>query len=225
MSSSIEIERKFLLTAPIKQRLLSLSSLSSRGRELEKIQFRDQYFDQQLALRNVWLRTRNGQWELKIPLQSDAGNSNSRNASIFKEIAGYEQVSKALLEHRHDMTSYTDINDLLKSASSSSLCYAVLDTERTQFSIPWQSHSVNITLDECKCPDEDGNQFHVSVGELEILVSREEDINKATGVLDDLVNDLRVKQVEDKEGKLLKYLKEFKPSLYKNLCHLMQSQG
>lgn len=197
---NIEIERKFLLTPTVKKKLLSFSSPT------ETICFRDLYYDEQLALNNIWLRKRNNAWEVKVPVQFNSGDVNSKfGATVYREITGMSQVREAVCHHYANLD--IDIEKLE--------CYAMLDTTRTQLSITWNTKTVHIILDECSSPNID--DFSCSIGELELMVHDESEVDDATQVLNDLVEHLQLGQVEDYEGKLIKYIKKYRPELFKKL--------
>lgn len=185
ISGEIEVEQKFQLTAEVRQNLLSLSC------EKEVIRFRDQYFDEDLALQDKWLRKRNEEWELKVPSR----DNRSSGPTVYKELNGIDEITACLPN--------LDIDSVV--------CYATLETERTQMTFPWNDYRVNITLDECHSND----GFRCAIGELELMVKDECEVASAIEELDKLANYFAVSKLDDKEGKLLKYLRLHRPALFK----------
>ena len=87
-----EIETKFEYTKKIKEALLQRASF------IKKEVLEDTYFDTdtwELLSKDRWLRTRNSQWELKLP-QHETGNINVRNVDNYHEIEGEEKILLAL---------------------------------------------------------------------------------------------------------------------------------
>lgn len=195
--SAIEVERKFQLTPHTKQTLLALPS------PRETVTYQDEYYDESLALKNAWLRKRNTEWELKLPVHMGCSISDRRlGATVYREYTGPD-VWTALSKLNQQQDKLT--------------CYASLTTQRTRLVMPWNKYSVNVTLDDCFSND----GFHCSIGELELMVDDENQVNAASQALDDVVEHLSVRQVEDKEGKLIKYIKHRRPAMFEKLVRTL----
>ena len=96
VSMSIEVERKFEPPADIAE--LSRRVEANGGKELGSKSFRDVYYDTaacSLTRRDMWLRCREGSWELKLPVEEDAKRSGGER-TVFREIEGDELVNRAL---------------------------------------------------------------------------------------------------------------------------------
>jgi thiamine-triphosphatase len=91
----LEVERKF----PVPSLEVLFSSLAaSECEQVGEISFEDAYFDtpdKALTQKDLWLRKRDGEWELKIPVSH---GQHASAASAYYEAEGEEAVSAALLE-------------------------------------------------------------------------------------------------------------------------------
>lgn len=192
--NAIEVESRFRVT-PEAQNTLLLHAGPSK-----QIQFTDRYFCEQLALSDKWLRTRDNVWQIKIPVKVD---SSSRKGSVVYE----ELVGAAALEHVSKCGLETKEMDL----------YACITTVRSIWDmdvpVPGGSYSMQVTAD--KCHSEDGFQY--SIGEIEVLVQRKDDIAGASEAIEHLSRKLGLDQVDESGGKLMQYLSEKKPALYQKL--------
>lgn len=93
--ASIEVERKFQLESPTE---LTAKVTELGGSVLGEIRFRDVYWDTAacaLTRRDTWLRQRDGAWELKRPIESDARRSGGER-TIFEEVESAGAVGRAL---------------------------------------------------------------------------------------------------------------------------------
>lgn len=187
----IEVERKFRISTDIKSRLEQLSPTRHVTR------FEDSYWCEDLALNDMWLRQRNGAWELKFPVSR--GRTKCLGARVYRETVGpmvWEELSR------------------LNGRSDQFVPYATLYTERTSLKCLWESREVEVVLD--MCTTEDG--FRYSVGELEILVELDAEVDDAATTLDHLAKSLNLVGQSDADGKLIAYLKAKKKNLYNALA-------
>ena len=94
-SASIEVERKFSLPSP---GALSERVLANGGTLVGEVRFTDSYWDTAgcaLTRRDMWLRRRDEQWELKLPIEEDARRSGGER-TVFREIETAGAVGAAL---------------------------------------------------------------------------------------------------------------------------------
>lgn len=186
----IEVERKFRVSQETRS-MLEQMSLSTTFVELE-----DCYLSEELALEDMWLRQRNGIWELKVPVASD--RTKRLGAMVYRELVGPAVW--------HELSPIKVEDGLLP--------YATIRTERTQLKCLWKTEEIAVVLDVCT--SEDG--FRYSVGELEILVHRDSEVEGAANALDQFADSLNLQTQSDTDGKLLAYLKEKNESLYHALA-------
>lgn len=187
----IEVERKFRVSPETKSRLEQRSS--SKG----MIKFIDCYCCEELALEDMWLRQRNGAWELKIPVLPD--RPKRLGTTVYRELV--------------EPTVWDELSRL-KVEIKGRRPYATLHTERTQLKCVWESREIEVVLDVCTT--EDG--FRYSVGELEILVARDSEVEDAATTLDHFAESLNLLGQSDANGKLIAYLKEKNETLYNALA-------
>jgi len=92
----IEVERKFEYTLDA---ATLQAAVVARGGELKgEKRFTDVYWDTSdcvLTRRDMWLRSRDGCWELKLPVEEDAKRSGGER-TIFTEIEGADAVATSL---------------------------------------------------------------------------------------------------------------------------------
>ncbi|KAJ8277531.1 hypothetical protein GJAV_G00076230 [Gymnothorax javanicus] len=93
-SMSVEVERKFLCDPGIKDKLRDIGAVC-----VDQRRFHDQYFDSPdfvLTLNDVWLRCRQGCWELKCPAvernQSRMWDQKGRLCTKYREIIILPQI-------------------------------------------------------------------------------------------------------------------------------------
>lgn len=220
----IEVERKFILTDAVKEQLLrqkpSYAPISS-------LSFRDDYYDADLALRDIWLRKRNDAWQVKLPVFSPPSSdeesrtltrSQTSGAAVYSEVSGTRAVEEALTStlaatlSEENGNGYIATNTFDLNAVS---CYASLRTLRTEFLVKWHGRCVNVTLDEVTAPEH--ADFTCSVGELELMVEHEQDIDAAAKALSQLALHLNVDPVLETDGKLITFLRVYRPTLLKQL--------
>lgn len=199
----IEVERRFSLSPPVKQKLLRTvnDELVSTRR------VHDEYHGEELAVADRWLRRRNGVWELKVPINCSQ-DFRALGSATYRELTGASVWSELGIPP-------VDCNI---SDGATLACYAELDTVRTSFILPFENVDVNVTLDECTSP----NGFSCSVGEIELLVHTEEEISPATQILSRLFKFLNVEHLQDNEGKLVRYIRIHRPDLYDRLLETLK---
>ena len=89
---SIEVERKFVCPDMLSDRVRTHG-----GELLGEVEFTDSYWDTEdciLTRRDMWLRRRDGAWELKLPVEEDARRSGGER-SVFHEIETAPAVGAA----------------------------------------------------------------------------------------------------------------------------------
>lgn len=190
----IEIEKKFLLTEEQKTALLKNATFLG-----EKIQT-DTYYDTAdiaLTCKDIWLRNRNGRFEIKIPLHALGDKlalTHYRELETDEEICAFLHLSSCVLT-----------NTVLADAGY--LPFATIITTRKRY----QDEPYFIDLDSCDFGD--GNLYCVT----EIETNTEEnDREKASQALMDyaLRKGLSHSYVR---GKLIEYLLRHAPTHYQAL--------
>lgn len=138
-------------------------------------QFHDKYFDNPkfaLTLRDMWLRERQGCWELKCPTLVET-NVAAELCTRYKEITNLSDIQMRVKEVIADCedgersSSLQDEQSWLKKLNLS--CFAEFTTTRQSFVL--QEEGVQVDLDQA--------DFGYSVGEIEVLVPEGGDMNSA----------------------------------------------
>lgn len=186
--SSIEVERNFTPTNEFRQ---TFAQWSGRAISLE-----DAYYGEQLAVEDRWLRLRNGDWEMKVPVQVRL--EEKAGATVYRELAG-KQVLQEVKEGGFNLANLS--------------CFARVHTNRTLHTMSWRDFKVNLVLDECSSND----GFRYELGEIEILVDQTAKVAAANHAIEEVAEHFKLNLVHDSEGKLMRYLREMRPSLFRKL--------
>uniref|UniRef100_A0A7S4DXH4 CYTH domain-containing protein n=1 Tax=Lotharella globosa TaxID=91324 RepID=A0A7S4DXH4_9EUKA len=225
-SSSIEVERKFEFSGDADE--LRSRCLTLGGRLQGQITFTDTYWDTDdclLTTKDIWLRTRDGEWELKLPIgdPTDRTGASGGERSVFREIEGEAAVAAALeasdfipaLENKAtaeisasqpgDSSSAGLLENHLRSSVGMSP-FASFATDRTRFE-----------LDGCAI-DADLASFGHSVVEVELIVSKASEVPAAEDAIDQVAARLGLKPLTPGTGgKLETYLRRFCPNVVQKL--------
>ncbi|XP_041669596.1 thiamine-triphosphatase isoform X2 [Cheilinus undulatus] len=211
---SVEVERKFICNAE------TLKTLEEIGAAcVGQCQFQDQYFDSpsfDLTLRDLWLRKRKGCWELKCPATEETSGEQSKAAALctrYKEITNLPdiqlRVKEVLKDVCEDMTKCpTPGNDSWLSKFNL-VCFAEFTTVRRSFLL--EEEGVQIDLDQA--------DFGYHVGEIEVLVPEEGDVQSALEKIERTAQKLGLTGDQRVEGKMSVYLKRNNPEHYTKLLN------
>lgn len=188
--SAIEVEKKFLVP-PSTAVQLKTSFPSTTTERME-----DCYFGEELALQDMWLRQRNGTWELKVPLPGRRANHSA--STVYREYVG--------------QSVWTELRRTDKKEKGL-LPFARLQTERTQMQLDWENQPVKIVIDSCT--SEDG--FIYTIGEVEVMVDKESDVKDAETLLNTITEKLGLQAESHVRGKLQRYLEQKNKTLFRKL--------
>lgn len=194
MPKPVEVERKFILAE--KDRILLLSDSAHLNREL----IRDEYYDNNsyaLARKGCWLRSRNGKFELKIPLQLP--KPLRELVQHYKELKVPDEISSAL-----GFSEQSGLEAALKENNYDIYCVCI--TARSNY----RKGKFNICLDEAEFK---GKDFKYSLAEIEIMAEEE----KRQEAESELMNFARLHKLsmEQPRGKIVEYMRRFLPEHYK----------
>ena len=186
----IEVEKKFLLTEVNKKRLIRDAQF------LHEYVFTDTYYDTQdfsLTGTDIWLRSREDRYELKVPMQ-EAG---ARATDQYEEMEE-ESAIRTFLNLPSDGT----LAEVLASNGYKPFC--TCKTTRRKY----QKSPFIIDLDVV-----DFDHFVYTIGEIELMVSRKSEIE---GAVEKIIafakeNQLTMAPVR---GKVIEYLKRERPEHY-----------
>ncbi|XP_020494267.1 thiamine-triphosphatase isoform X1 [Labrus bergylta] len=208
---SVEVERKFLCNADI-LKTLEETEVTCVGQH----QFKDQYFDSpnfDLTLKDMWLRKRKECWELKSPTAEETSGEQSKSAALctrYKEITNLPEIQLRVKEVLKDVCEDTEKSSSMENESWHSkmnlACFAEFTTVRRSFIL---EDGVRIDLDQA--------DFGYHVGEIEVLVPEEGDVQSALEKIERTARKLGLAGDQRVEGKMSVYLKRNNPEHYAKL--------
>lgn len=162
----------------------------------EKTQ-RDKYYDNKeydLTTKSIWLRDRNGSFELKYPIETfEPGLSNR-----YKEYESDEEIKEVL-----SLSNTLSIEDAISEAGY--FPFSDYVTVRKSY----KNNEFRIDVDE--------TNFGYSLCEVECMVENEGDILKAEENIKKFISDRGIDPTRLAVGKLVMYLKKNKPEHFKKL--------
>jgi adenylate cyclase class IV len=189
----IEVEKKFILNEQDEERL------TNDAQFLNKRVFTDIYYDTEnhyLTSKDRWLRSREGRFELKLPLHEGA----DRLADQYDELENEQEIREAL-----DMPSNRNLADDLAKAGYLPFC--TCKTSRRKY----KKGPFSIDLDIV-----DFQNFTYSIGEIELMVNEKSEIEGAINKIIAFAKekDLTIAPVR---GKVIEYLQRAKQNHYQTL--------
>lgn len=218
-SSCIEVERKFRYTSETAERLMKAGQL------LGKKTFTDVYWDVEgefpLTTRDMWLRQRGCEWELKVP--SHHYVHNNEQSDVYEEIVGSVAVGSHLLSKCSFLNQKMDKENnavfIMNPHRFNMFPFAVITTERTSVQMSSNNHLRDIRVD---LDVVNHNEYHI--GECEIIIQSSELIQNADKKLHTFCSQFSLDTKPPIEGKVLHHLRIHRPHHYKVLqdCGLIQ---
>ncbi|XP_069617904.1 thiamine-triphosphatase isoform X2 [Ranitomeya imitator] len=198
----IEVERKFVPGPDVEKKLCALGAGL-----LEEITFQDSYYDNsdlRLTLNDMWLRRREGSWELKHPPQRGARGlygASTQYMELTSEDDIISRVSEELgVPRPHNIESF-GLNE-----------FASFVTRRRRFQLPLVENSntkVVVDLDEA--------DFGFAVGEVEVLVKTQEEVENALQKVEEICRQLGVYRETPVQGKVSTFLQMNRADHYRQL--------
>lgn len=188
----IEVERKFIINKE------NVDSLTKNAEFLREIVFTDTYYDTpdyKLTTKGIWLRKRNGKFELKIPL------GNREQIDQYEEIETEDGIKKEL------KLNGKDLSEGLQKSGFKEFCTCT--TARKKY----KNGQFTIDLDKVEFENQ---TYHI--GEIELMVEKESEMEKALQQISEFAKSKKL-TFEPVRGKVVEYLKRFKPEHYKALLN------
>ena len=189
----IEIEKKFILNTEDEARLIrDAESLGERV-------LTDIYYDTDscsLTSKDIWLRERNGKFEIKLPLQSGA----ERLVDQYNELEDEVEIREAL-----GLAPHKRFAEDLKVAEYTPFCICKT-TRRT-----YKKEAFTIDIDLV-----DFQSFRYRLAEIELLVTDRSEIEQATRMILSFANEYKL-TIGPVRGKVIEYLKRMRPEHYQTL--------
>ncbi|CAL9697822.1 unnamed protein product [Knipowitschia caucasica] len=223
---SVEVERKFIFTDE------TLKILEKTAACVSQKEFHDEYFDTtnfSLTLQDFWLRKRKGCWELKCPMCR--GQSKLEElCTRYREITDVTEIQQCVREVLQDSKSSLDIeakkkktdddvqsqNQVVTADGRSThqdetwlndmdlKCFAEFTTVRRSFSL--KEDGVQVDLDQA--------DFGYNVGEIEVLVKEDRDVQSALEKIENAAQKLGLTGNQKTPGKMHVFLRRYLPSHY-----------
>jgi len=189
----IEVEKKFILSEQEKERLIKDAEFLS-----ERV-FTDIYYDTEkflLTSQDKWLRSREGKFELKLPLHK----GRERLADQYDEIEDEQKIKQVL-----NLSPNKNLADNLIKAGYSPFC--TCKTTRRKY----KKELFIIDLDIVDFQD-----FTYNIGEIELMVN---DKSEVGGAIKKIMNFAKAHNltVAPVRGKIIEYLKRVKQNHYQTL--------
>ncbi|XP_075067311.1 thiamine-triphosphatase [Mixophyes fleayi] len=191
LSGPIEVEQKFVPGPDIEDRLYGL------GAELlEEITFQDSYYDStdlHLTLCDMWLRKRGDRWELKLPPQRGTRNLKGSSTQYLELSCENEIIHRVSEELGVPCPLTIEALELKKFAS--------FVTRRRRFQLPHEDGSSAKAV-----VDLDETDFDFAIGEVEVLVNTQEEVQSALEKVEDVCKQLGVLKDSPVQGKVSTFL-------------------
>lgn len=189
----IEVEKKFILSAAQKKQLLQGADF------LGEKNFTDEYFDNEkfsLSTGDIWLRARNGEFELKLPMHQ----TEKKLIDQYQEIEGEKTIREIfaipkLKSFREDIAQFG---------------YQVFCTCSTK-RMKYKKNGFAIDLDEVFYDD-----FGYTLCEIELMVEKKEEVAQAALQIEKFAKEQGL-EIVPVRGKIVEFLKRKKPQHYQAL--------
>lgn len=188
----IEIEKKFKLTSK------ELEQLISEGTLLGQKEITDTYYDNityDLTRGDMWLRERNGHFELKMPLGGKNGN-----VQTYDELEDNDSIRKAL-----DLAGDQSLLEALNTAGYTPFC--TCKTTRTKYTIGEFGLDVDVA---------DFGDFTYELAEIELMAESKDAVPEAEAKILEFAKNHGLSTGEIR-GKILEYLARKSPEHFEAL--------
>ena len=245
LRSLLEIEIKFRLGARGRELLMERCGRIAKSQVLHDI-----YVDQSdatLARQDMWLRSRNGAWELKSPMVMAAVGESSPRVDAYREMCAEDEIKTELmraLQIRKDTRNNT--RSLVSWMHSHALaCFASIRTQRDTFELPLRDDGVRVRVDVDRCDffeaprsllalasqekkkegSQEDSDRHIlsstSIAEVEVMLSEGGDRAHAESIVTELARELGEPSAPHEsvqpKGKVLQYISEYVPATWRAL--------
>lgn len=189
----IEVEKKFKLSGENEKRVIE------GARFLKEVKFTDIYYDKpdyEFTKQDIWLRSRDGKFELKIAAVKKEDN---KETNFYHELDSEKEIRRRLKVGGNG-------NLLADLSKAGFIKFGECATVRRKY----QNREFIIDLDIVTFPD---SNLVFKIGEIELLVPTKDDMPQAYQKIAKFAvgHGLSVMPVR---GKVLEYLKLFKPDTY-----------
>ena len=198
----IEVERKYGAPADLKAAITT-----AEGTLTKSIIFGDTYYDTpncDLAAKDVWLRRREKQWEIKIPVEGEGGRSGGER-SVFREVEGARSVADELAAAL-GLPAPSDGGDGGGADGEEILTRVMADAAARPFA-EFVTERVSWSLDGASI-DFDHASFGHSVVEVEVMCERAEQVEDAEKKVEEVAAKLGLEPLTETGGKLETFIRK-----------------
>lgn len=189
----IEVERKIPLSES------EWVGLEAKGKLLQEISFTDIYYDTNdylLTGQNMWLRQREGNFELKRKVPQ-----------VFSQNDIYEEINEELMiKEALSLQKEGDLPSLLKKEQIFPFCH--LKTLRKSYAFFPLHLDLDVVFEE---------SFSYRIAEIELMVPSKEDLPDAEKQIDIWIASHHLQTKTKVRGKLIEYLFQKRPEHYQYL--------
>jgi len=195
-SMNIEVEKKFEPPTDLAELGRRIAELG--GIRLGEKTFTDVYYDTpscSLTRRDTWLRCRDGNWELKLPVEADAKRSGGER-TVFEEIEGAAPVND-VLQQLLQVRGCSSLEETL--CASKAHPFAEFATARSKWA-----------LGGCTI-DADVASFGHAVMEIEVLVEAASEVARAEAEIGRVAELVGAQPLSALGGKLETYIRRHSP--------------
>jgi len=187
----IEVEKKFILTKDQEEKLTEGADFLGENVNID-LGYDDADFS--LTTKDIWLRRRNGKFELKIPLNA---TRESRISDQYEEIDDEDAILK------YFGAKNASLEDFLQEKKYQSL-FTIVTTRRK-----YKKGGFNIDLDQM--------DFGYNVAEIEKMIENKEDIQKTTNEIILFAKDHGINTTQNIYGKAIEYFRRHSPKHFQAL--------
>ncbi|XP_059499917.1 thiamine-triphosphatase [Stegostoma tigrinum] len=209
----IEVERKFVpREGETERKLAELGAVPLGSARLQ-----DQYYDTEdsrLTASDLWLRRRDGAWELKSPVGSPhgAGASTTQYRESVSEPEIVSLILQALGRGATADPGPSQLEHLLQGEGGGPCLapFASIMTHRDSYHLPGPAGGARVTIDR--------TDFGHRVAEIEVMVGTEAEVPRAQAQIQEIAAKLGIEETDSQIGKLNVYLQKFRPRHFQRLC-------
>ena len=191
----IEVEKKFILSNEDKNNLIKGGQFTATKIYTDILYDTADY---SLTTKDIWLRSRNGQFELKLPLD--------KTEILFDQYEEIEDENK--IKQFLNLNTDQNLKEGLEQKGYQPFC--VCKTTREKY----QNGPFKIDLDSVEYED-----FTYGLAEIELMVENESEMKPAQEKIDNFAKSLGLKVTNRIRGKVVEYLKRKRPEHYQSLIN------
>mmetsp|Transcript_11889 Transcript_11889/g.15429 ORF Transcript_11889/g.15429 Transcript_11889/m.15429 type:complete len:501 (-) Transcript_11889:1623-3125(-) len=189
----LEVEKKFEVGSSeletLEKRLLEV------GAQFESEEsFEDVYFDTSsitLMSKDIWLRQRRGEWELKF-LPAKSGVNNNLNSSVYQELSEKQSIVSFLANMQSSTVALEDVKPVIK-----------IESLRKKYTFFYGRRKFSFDIDFAKLTSGSETSLY-SVGELEAIAGHENEVPICQMQIEEILDTVGIQSTKSKvPGKVI----------------------